>query len=105
MLQDGAMPKPQAGPRFFKRRGRELTVKDSEGVKHHAQLERVDDAGRQPFTQDDGAFAFGYCKSCDWTGPARRARDKARRDALAHMDECPEGTGKIRIGISEDDPR
>jgi hypothetical protein len=99
------MAKPHAGPRFFKRRGHELTVKDSEGVKHQAHLERVDDDSGQPVTQDDGAFAFGYCKSCDWTGPARRARDKARRDAKAHMDECPEGKGKIRIGISEGDPR
>jgi hypothetical protein len=99
------MAKPNAGPRFLKRRGRELTVKDSQGGKHHVVLERVEEDPKHPVTQDDGAFAFGYCKSCDWTGPARRARDKARRDARAHMDDCPAGTGKIRIGISEDDPR
>lgn len=96
----GAMPKGSSSPRFFKRSGHALTVKDSEGRKHHATLEAVDHHG----TRDDGAFALGYCKSCDWTGPARRARDKARRDALAHQDECP-SKGKIRIGMSENDPR
>src|SRR5690349_18123475 len=82
---DGAMAKSGGGPRFFKRRGDELTVKDGEGNKHHATLERVD----ADSTQEDGSFVLGYCKSCDWTGPARRARDKARKDALAHSDECP----------------
>ena len=79
------MAKSGGGPRFFKRRGDELTVKDGEGNKHQATLER-DDADS---TQEDGSFVLGYCKSCDWTGPARRARDKARKDALAHSDECP----------------
>ena len=94
------MAKPDAGPRFFKRRGHDLTVKDSDGVKHHATLEPVDRHG----THDAGAFAFGYCKSCDWTGPARRARDKARKDAVAHQDDCS-SKGKIKIGVSDDDPR
>jgi hypothetical protein len=94
------MAKSGVGPRYFMRRGRELTVTDREGGEHHATLEAVDEPG----THDNGAFAFGYCKSCDWTGPARRARDKARKDALAHRDECP-SKGKIRIGVSEDDPR
>ncbi len=96
----GAMPKGSASPRFWGRSGHDLTVKDSEGRKHHATLEAVD----HDATRDDGAFALGYCKSCDWTGPARRARDKARRDALAHQDDCP-SKGKIRIGMSESDPR
>lgn len=95
----GSMPKGSTSPRFFKRSGHELTVKDSEGGKHRAILEPLD----QQSTRDDGAFAFGYCKSCDWTGPARRARDKARKDALAHQDDCP-SKGKIRIGRSENDP-
>jgi len=94
------MAKPDAGPRFLKRRGHDLTVKDSDGVKHRATLHPVDQHG----THEDGAFAFGYCKSCDWTGPARRARNKARKDADAHQDECP-SKGKIRIGVSDDDPR
>jgi hypothetical protein len=50
------MAKQHAGPRFIKRRGHDLTVKDSEGVKHHATLQPVDQHG----THDDGAFAFGY---------------------------------------------
>ncbi|HET7800013.1 MAG TPA: hypothetical protein VFL38_06300 [Humibacillus xanthopallidus] len=102
------MAKQRPGPRFFKRKGHELTVKDSDGVKHHAVLQPVDKAlskaSDRHGTHDDGAFAFGYCKSCDWTGPARRARDKARKDAIAHQDDCP-SKGKIRIGVSEEDPR
>jgi len=97
------MAKHQAGPRFFKRRGQDLTVKDSDGVRHHATLQPVDQHGTHG-THDDGAFAFGYCKSCDWTGPARRARDKARKDAIAHEDECP-SKGKVSIGVSDNDPR
>lgn len=30
-----------------------------------------------------GSFAFARC-SCGWTGPARRARDRARQDAQEH---------------------
>lgn len=94
------MPKASTSPRFFKRSGHDLTVKDSQGVRHLATLGKLD----EQTTRDDGAFAFGYCKSCDWTGPGRRARDKARKDALTHQDECP-SKGKIRIGMSESDPR
>jgi hypothetical protein len=97
---DDAMAKSGGGPRFFRRRGDELTVKDGEGNKHHATLERVE----ADTTQEDGSFVLGYCKSCDWTGPARRARDKARKDALAHADDCP-SKGKVRLGVSEEDPR
>ena len=93
------MVKPDRGLRFFKRRGDDLTVKDVGGQKHRATLERVDRHG----THEDGAFSFGYCKSCDWTGPARRARDKARKDAITHQDDCP-SKGKVRIGVSDDDP-
>ena len=97
---DDAMAKSRGGPRFFKRRGDELTVKDGDGNKHHATLERVD----ADTTQEDGSFVLGYCKSCDWTGPARRARDKARKDALAHADGCP-SKGQVRLGVSDDELR
>ncbi|CAG6392433.1 hypothetical protein NMG29_26260 [Streptomyces cocklensis] len=30
-----------------------------------------------------GSFASAHC-SCGWKGPARRARDRARRDAQEH---------------------
>ncbi|WP_200804536.1 hypothetical protein [Actinacidiphila paucisporea] len=33
-----------------------------------------------------GSFASARC-SCGWTGPARRARDRARRDARAHTQD------------------
>ena len=94
------MAKRTAAPRFLQRRGQDLTVKDSDGEEHHATLEPIDLHG----TQDTGAFALGYCKSCDWTGPARRAREKARKDAIAHQDDCP-SNGNIRIGLSDEDPR
>ena len=93
------MAKPGRGPRFFSRRGHDLTVTDAAGREHHAVLEPVDRHG----TQDGGAFAFGYCKGCDWIGPARRARDKAARDAVAHQEECS-SNGKIRVGVSDEDP-
>lgn len=32
-----------------------------------------------------GSFAHGACDACDWSGPARRARDVARRDAGLHL--------------------
>jgi hypothetical protein len=98
--EHGLMPKSGGGPRFLKRRGDELTVKDAGGNKHHATLERVD----ADSTHEDGSFVLGYCKSCDWTGPARRAREKARKDALAHAEECA-SKGKVRLGVSENDPR
>ncbi|MGO4598711.1 hypothetical protein [Terrabacter sp. 2RAF25] len=93
------MAKP-AGLRFLRRKGHDLTVKDRDGDQHRATLEKL--AGVEDGTHEDGAFSFGYCKSCDWTGPARRARDKARKDAVAHQADC-EGKGKIRIGVSDPD--
>lgn len=33
---------------------------------------------------DDGNFSHGICHVCDWRGPGRRAREKARRDAADH---------------------
>ncbi|RKT79019.1 hypothetical protein DFJ68_2474 [Terracoccus luteus] len=100
------MAKPRAIPRFLTRRGHDLTVEDERGRRHQVTIEKVDaepDDGVR-VTKDDGAFAFGYCKSCDWTGPARRAREKARKDATAHQDDCPK-KGKVRIGVSDDDLR
>ncbi|MFB7174416.1 hypothetical protein ACFCYM_26880 [Streptomyces sp. NPDC056254] len=32
---------------------------------------------------DRGSFCVGVC-ACGWTGPARRSRDLARRDAAGH---------------------
>ncbi|MGW7103389.1 hypothetical protein [Streptomyces sp. NPDC054838] len=34
-------------------------------------------------TAERGAFCLAVC-SCGWTGPARRSRDLARRDATGH---------------------
>ncbi|MFB0626658.1 hypothetical protein [Streptomyces sp. AB3(2024)] len=34
-------------------------------------------------TAERGSFCLAVC-SCGWTGPARRSRDLARRDAARH---------------------
>ena len=84
--------------RFLKRSGHDVTVADNVGQKHHATLTRVEESVD---VREDGSFTFGYCKSCNWVGSARRARGKARQDAVAHLPECS-GKGKVRIGVSED---
>ncbi|WP_407560189.1 hypothetical protein [Streptomyces sp. 184] len=40
-------------------------------------------------TAEQGSFSFARC-TCGWTGPARRARSRARADAAAHP---PDGIG------------
>ncbi|MEO3766346.1 hypothetical protein [Streptomyces sp. B8F3] len=40
-------------------------------------------------TAEQGAFAYARC-TCGWTGPARRARSRARTDAADHL---PDGIG------------
>ncbi|MFJ3899951.1 hypothetical protein [Streptomyces sp. NPDC090025] len=35
-------------------------------------------------TAENGPFAFASC-SCGWRGPARRSRDRARRDVPEHL--------------------
>ena len=84
--------------RFLKRKGRDLTVADPTGAKHRATLARLEESAS---VREDGSFIFGYCKSCDWVGRARRARGKARRDAIEHAPSCP-SKGKVRIGVTED---
>ncbi|MEO7060360.1 MAG: hypothetical protein ABI083_11610 [Lapillicoccus sp.] len=38
------------------------------------------------FFEERGAFAHGRCRGCDWVGPGRRARERARADAERHLD-------------------
>lgn len=83
--------------RLLKRSGHDVTIADNVGQKD-ATLTRIDESVS---VREEGSFTFGYCKSCNWAGSARRARGKARRDAIAHLPECP-GKGKVRIGVSED---
>ncbi|WP_202524401.1 MULTISPECIES: hypothetical protein [Kitasatospora] len=33
-----------------------------------------------------GSFSFAQC-ACGWSAPARRSRDKSRRDAAGHLAE------------------
>lgn len=39
--------------------------------------------GHRTRVVERGSFASARC-DCGWKGPARRARDRARRDALSH---------------------
>jgi hypothetical protein len=32
-----------------------------------------------------GAFAYAACPECDWRGPGRRSRDRARKDLRHHI--------------------
>ncbi|WP_157537843.1 hypothetical protein [Kitasatospora azatica] len=43
-------------------------------------------AGHRVEVTERGSFALALC-SCGWSAPARRSRDKARRDAAAHLAE------------------
>ncbi|WP_443071749.1 hypothetical protein [Streptomyces sp. NBC_01477] len=59
-------------------------------VKLRTQGERRDETGQGPAAGDHrtsvverGSFAGALC-TCGWKGPARRARDRARRDAREH---------------------
>ncbi|NYJ75932.1 hypothetical protein [Allobranchiibius huperziae] len=51
-------------------------------------------------TKDDGSFAYGFCKSCDWRGRARRSRDKARADVKDHEQSC-KGTHKVKLRTTD----
>ncbi|MFJ2636626.1 hypothetical protein ACIO6U_32385 [Streptomyces sp. NPDC087422] len=42
------------------------------------------DGGHRTSIVERGSFAVARC-SCGWKGPARRARDRARRDAEEHI--------------------
>ena len=83
---------------FLKRTGHDVTIADNVGQTHPATLTRIEESVS---VREGGSFTFGYCKSCNWTGSARRSRGNARSDAIAHLPECP-GRGKVRIGLSED---
>lgn len=91
-----AKDKDNRRPRFLKRKGDELKVADAKGHTTKTELVPLD----EDLTREAGSFAFGYCKSCDWTGRARRSRDKARDDARHHRSEC-DGKGKVMLGVTD----
>ena len=39
----------------------------------------------RPDTEDRGSFTHGTCGGCGWSGPGRRARAVAARDAVRHL--------------------
>ncbi|MFB6618415.1 hypothetical protein ACFCV9_30060 [Streptomyces sp. NPDC056367] len=47
------------------------------------QLQSQPAAGHITSTAERGSFCLAVC-SCGWTGPARRSRDLARKDASRH---------------------
>ena len=97
MGEDDAVARPTL--EFLKRKGHDLTLTDEDGQKRRATISSV---GDDPVvTREEGSFTFGYCKSCNWVGPARRARGKARRDAEAHLPDCAR-SGKVRIGVTKE---
>ncbi|REF32238.1 hypothetical protein [Calidifontibacter indicus] len=51
-------------------------------------------------TEDVGSFTFGLCTVCDWRGPGRRSREKARDDVKAHRAKHPEH-GKPVVAAGE----
>lgn len=91
-----AKNKESRRPLFRGRKGDTLKISDAHGNTSTTPLVRLD----EELTREDGSFAFGYCKSCDWTGRARRSRDKARLDARTHRAECP-GKGKVRLAATD----
>lgn len=91
-----AKKKDSRRPQFLARKGDKLKVEDSGGHKRTAHVVALD----EELTKEDGSFAFGYCKSCDWTGRARRSRDKARDDAKVHHESCA-GKGKVMLGVTD----
>ncbi|YAL82894.1 hypothetical protein ACMYYO_13370 [Dermacoccaceae bacterium W4C1] len=67
------------------------------------QVPRDEESAPLGDSYDKGSFTYGYCKSCEWVGSARRARDKARRDALEHVELCS-GKHKPRVATLDEKP-
>jgi hypothetical protein len=97
MEEDDAVARPTL--QFLKRKGHNLTLTDEAGQKHRATITQVE--AESVAVREEGSFTFGYCKSCNWVGAARRARGKARRDAEEHLPDCS-GNGKVRIGTTNE---
>lgn len=96
MIYPVAKDKESRRPLFRGRKGNTLEVSDSHGHSSTTELVPLQD----DLTKEDGNFAFGYCKSCDWTGRARRSRDKARQEAREHRAACA-GNGKVMLGATD----
>uniref|UniRef100_A0AAU2JRQ2 Uncharacterized protein n=1 Tax=Streptomyces sp. NBC_00049 TaxID=2903617 RepID=A0AAU2JRQ2_9ACTN len=47
------------------------------------QPEPLPGTGHTTSTAERGSFCLAVC-TCGWTGPARRSRDLARKDAVRH---------------------
>jgi hypothetical protein len=45
----------------------------------------TDDHAARAGTEDRGSFTHGTCSDCGWSGPGRRARAVAARDAVRHL--------------------
>lgn len=47
--------------------------------------------------QERGAFAFGSCDKCGWRGPARRSRERARKDLRHHLEARPKHVDHVTL--------
>ena len=54
-----------------------------EHVRSQHLLQQAETTSHHTSTVERGAFAVARC-TCGWSGPARRARDRARQDADGH---------------------
>ncbi|MFJ8214989.1 hypothetical protein [Streptomyces sp. NPDC096033] len=52
----------------------------------HPAADAQPPTGHTTSTAERGSFCLAVC-SCGWTGPARRSRDLARKDATRHGTE------------------
>lgn len=66
--------------------GKSLLKRRKKQLKSHVPAPTIDEIvfGDTPGIVDDGNFSYGVCHVCEWRGNARRAREKARRDAAEH---------------------
>ncbi|MFF7632208.1 hypothetical protein ACFZB9_03535 [Kitasatospora sp. NPDC008050] len=62
---------------------------DSRGDPSEDTAEDAPGAGHRAEVSERGSFAHAAC-DCGWFAPARRSRDRARRDAAEHLAQ-PDG--------------
>ena len=71
------------------------------GTKTAAQDARRDNDGEPSLpgaaVAERGAFAVAGCDRCGWQGPARRSRDRARKDLRQHLEDKPKHADHVSL--------
>jgi hypothetical protein len=72
------------------------------GTKTAAQDARRDSDGEPSLPKgaavaERGAFAVAGCDRCGWQGPARRSRDRARKDLRQHLEDKPKHADHVSL--------